>query len=218
MKADNKLQYLVIELAHHLPYSVFGVTAALILIGFFSFVATILGKPHIEPEAYEDLFHVFHPAHVLLSSVTSTAIFWKNEKTWWKALVVGILGSLVICTLSDILIPYVGGLLLGVKMDLHVCVIDTPSIVIPFAVTGMVAGLVIAESIESSTAYTHAAHIFVSSAASIVYLVSFGLHDWVHQIGWVFMITVAAVMIPCCASDIAFPILWIKHPTCIHKH
>ena len=43
--------------------------------------------------------------------------------------------------------------------------------------------------------------------ASILYLVTYGLSGWMEHAGWVFLVVVVAVMIPCCISDIIFPLL-----------
>ncbi|MBZ0166088.1 MAG: hypothetical protein K8I00_04715, partial [Candidatus Omnitrophica bacterium] len=85
-------------------------------------------------------------------------------------------------------------------------------IVLPFAVVGTLAGLAAPRSFEKATEYSHSIHVFVSAVASILYLVSFGLEHWTHAIGGVFLITIFAVMIPCCLSDIVFPL------ACTHAH
>ena len=125
---------------------------------------------------------------------------------------VGFLGSVPICTVSDIIFPYIGGYLIGSDMQMHICILEDPGLVIPFAVVGVLAGLMVPESFEHSTQYTHAAHVFISSAASILYLLGYGLTDWIHAVGSVFIIIIVSVMIPCCASDIVFPL------ACVHRH
>ena len=143
------------------------------------------------------------------------AMFWKHEKRILKAVIVGFTGSVVICAISDILLPFVGGAILGADMHMHVCVFEEPGLVIPFAIVGVIAGLFVTQSFEKSTQYSHSAHVFLSSAASILYLMGFGLTDWIHSIGAVFIIIIAAVMIPCCASDIVFPLACV-HRNCDH--
>lgn len=215
---NNKMKHLFIELAHHLPYSIFGVTVAILFVGILSFFGALVASEEQFAHASADLFHVFHPAHILLSAVTTTAMFWKYEKKLLKAIIVGLVGSLAICTLSDILIPLLGGQLLTGDMHAHICIIEEPGIVWPFALIGVLAGLIIPGEIERSTQYSHSAHVFVSSAASILYLVSFGVHHWMDMVGGVFLLTIVAVMLPCCASDIAFPIFCANKVTCNHKH
>ncbi|HOL34695.1 MAG TPA: hypothetical protein PKW86_02325, partial [bacterium] len=48
---------------------------------------------------------------------------------------------------------------------------------------------------------------FTSSIASILYLIGYGLTDWIDKIGAVLVFMVFAVVIPCCTSDIVFPLI-----------
>lgn len=217
MKKQDNLGYIFIELGHHLPYTIFSVTIGLILVGILSFMAVLLEKESMLPVASQDLFHVFFPAHVLFSTVTTTAMFWKYEKNLLKAIIVGIFGSLFICGVSDIIFPYFGGILLGMNMKLHICILEEPFLVIPFSIVGVLAGLMISKNFEKSTEYSHTMHVFVSSAGAILYLVGYGLQDWFHMIGGVFLVTVISVLIPCCTSDIVLPISCAKKEgTCNH--
>lgn len=211
MAKEGKVHYVLVELGRHLPYSIFGITVGLIAMGVLTFFAILMRSESLLPEASAELFHVFHPAHILISSVATTAMFWKHEKRMVKAIIVGFLGSVVICTLSDILLPYIGGAFLGAHMHVHVCVLEEPGLIIPFAIVGVVAGLMVTKSFDKSTQYSHSAHVFISSAASILYLIGFGITDWIHAIGSVFVIIIIAVMLPCCVSDIVFPL------ACVHR-
>ena len=216
MVKESKTRYVLVELAYHLPYSIFGITLGLIAIGILSFLAILMRAEGLLPEASMELFHVFHPAHVLISAVATTAMFFKHEKRVLKAVVVGFIGSIMICGLSDIFFPFVGGMILGAEMHMHICLLENPGLVFPFAFVGVVAGLLITKSFEKSTQYSHSAHVFISSAASILYLLGFGLTDWIHVIGGVFLVTIVAVMVPCCASDIIFPLACV-HRDCQHS-
>jgi hypothetical protein len=54
-------------------------------------------------------------------------------------------------------------------------------------------------------------HVFVSTMASIFYLIGpFGRFEWIHELGWVFLFICVAVMIPCCLSDIVYPLLFTR--------
>lgn len=207
----KRLKYILLELARHLPYSIFGISLGIVFMGIFTFLAILLGSENRMPAASQELFHVFHPIHVLFSAVATTAMFWKHEKRLPKAIVIGFAGSAGICSLSDIFFPFVGGTLLGVPIRLHICLIETPGLILPFAMTGILAGLVANQSFEHSFEYSHSAHVFISSMASILYLIGFSAIDWIHSLGQVFIITIVAVMIPCCTSDIAFPL------ACVHR-
>jgi len=216
MAKESKLRYVLVELGYHLPYSIFGITVGLIATGILSFFAILMRSEHILPMASSELFHVIHPAHILISAVATTAMFWKHEKTILKAACVGFIGSISICAISDIFLPFIGGLSLGSNMNMHICIIENPGSVFPFAIVGVAAGLLVTKSFEKSTQYSHSAHVFLSSAASILYLLGFGLTDWIHSIGAVFIIIIVAVMIPCCASDIVFPLACV-HRDCDHS-
>jgi len=117
------------------------------------------------------------------------------------------LGAILVCGASDILIPHVSGLILGADMRPHICVLEHPGLVLPFALVGVLTGFVSSGHIMRATFFSHAAHVLISSAASLLYLVSFGLEHWTHNAGWVFILVVVAVTIPCCFSDIVFPLL-----------
>jgi len=56
----------------------------------------------------------------------------------------------------------------------------------------------------------HFFHIFISSMASVLYLVSFGFHNWWNQMGFVFLFMIFAVLIPCTLADIVTPMLFAK--------
>ena len=153
-------------------------------------------------------FHVFHPIHMFFSAIATTAMFWRYERRLLKAVLVGLIGSLGVCSVSDIFMPFLSGWLLGAKeMTFHWCLVQHPMLVLPFALVGTGVGLLAAETVRRSTYFSHSAHVFVSSAASILYLVSFGLTDWAEKLGSVFILMLLAVTIPCCFSDIIFPLL-----------
>jgi len=206
MKKDSKLNHIISELGVHLPYSIFGVIIGIVILGILTFFAIILKVEYLLPKAGEELFHVFHPIHILLSAIVTTAMFWKHQRSFIKALIIGFLGSILICGLSDILLPYIGGRIIGKEMDLHICILEHPNIILPFAVIGTVSGFLVPNAIEKSTEFSHSLHVLVSSMASILYLISFGITEWTHMIGGIFLITIVAVMLPCCVSDIIFPL------------
>ena len=210
MKSESKFRHIILELGAHLPYSIFGVVVAIIILGILTSFTIVLNAVHLLPEAARELFHIFHPIHILLSAIVTTAMFWKHERHFIKTLLVGFLGSIIICGLSDILLPYLGGNILGRRMGLHVCILEHPQVIIPFAVIGVLVGFLVPGAIEKSTEFSHSMHVLVSSMASILYLISFGITEWIGMVGGIFLITIIAVMLPCCVSDIAFPLTFIR--------
>jgi len=196
------------ELRHHLPYSVLSIVGAMVVIG----VLTLL----LKAAQLHGLFHVFHPTHLLLSATATTAMFWIHERRILKAVAIGFLASLPVCSLSDILIPYLGGLILDQSMELHLCALEEPLVVYPFVFVGIATGIIAGEHVHRSTLYSHAGHVAVSSMASILYLVGYGISSWTHWIGAILLILLVAVMIPCVLSDIVLPLLFVTDKRCRH--
>lgn len=213
------------ELVHHLPFSVSAVAIGLTLAGLICFltppgavdVATTqcahdaadhdhCGCQHDNP--YQDLFHLFHPMHMLFSAAATTAMFWRYERRVLKAIVVGLIGAIGVCGLSDIVMPHISLMMLGYTVPWHICVIEHPQMVLSFAMVGVLVGLTASAGVRHSTFFSHSLHVFSSSMASIFYLIGpFGRLGWIDSIGVVFLFIIVAVMVPCCLSDIVFPLL-----------
>ena len=224
----NRFNRIAHELKHHIPYTVFSVALGIIVVSLITvFLMNLVGdEDHNATETEEhtgddhahehegvsggfhDLFHVFHPIHILFSATATTAMFRRYDKKIYKAVIVGAVGALGVCAISDIFFPYIGGMVTGIDMELHVCLIQHPLTVIPFAVFGIIVGLFAADVFaeKTSTIFSHSGHIFISTMASILYLTAFGFADWMHDMFAVFIIITFAVLIPCCISDIIFPL------------
>ena len=151
-------------------------------------------------------FHILHPAHLLLSSTVSAAVFRRHGGAL-TAILVGILGALAICTLSDVLIPYLGGAALGASMELHLDIFLKPWLVFPPALAGAALGALLLRW----TRCPHAAHVMISTLASLFYLMAFpvGVVDWLPRLPLVFVVLFVAVWVPCCTSDVVFPHLFV---------
>jgi len=206
------------ELKHHLPFSILSVVVGLILVGILSFITEMMGIDDPSPH-FRELLHIFHPTHILFSAIATTAMFWQREKKFFKTIAVGIIGSVGICGISDIFIPYLAGYLLGAEhMHLHICIIEHSQMVLPFLILGVIVGFLAPGTLEKSdgVVFSHTFHVLISASASIMYLVSFGVTDWIHRIGAVLIYMVLAVVIPCCMSDIVFPLLCLGKEKCEH--
>jgi hypothetical protein len=156
-------------------------------------------------------FHLFHPAHMLFSAAATTAMFVRYERKLLKAMLIGLLGATIVCGLSDIAMPHVSLMILGKVLPLHLCVVEHPDIVVPFALIGVLLGIWAAGGVQRATIMYHSLHVFASTMASIFYLVSpLGLVDWIEQIGRVLLFIIPAVVVPCCLSDIVFPMLMAR--------
>ncbi len=217
-KAPSRLKQVAAEFREHLPYTLFAALIGVMLLGGITFVVSLTDRQALLPEAAEGLFHTMHFFHLFLSAIATTAMFWRHDHQAWKAIVVGISGSVLLCGTSDIFFPYVGGLLLNVDMTAHICLLEHPLMVWPFVLTGVATGFILPPS-KPTTQFAHGGHVLISTAASLLYLISFGVTDWMSLAPFIFLLLVAAVMIPCCTSDIVFPMLFThdeKGSCCAH--
>ncbi len=190
------------ELVSHLPFSTSSVALGLILTGVISF----LSAP--DPD-FVELFHLFHPAHMLFSAAATTAMFRRYDRRGLPGVIVGFTGAVCVCGLSDIVLPHISLIVLGkAPAAWHVCIAEHPGVVLPFALAGVALGWVAADSMRGATFFSHTIHVFISTMASIFYIVGpFGRTGWIDRIGEVFCFTLIAVLVPCCFSDILYPLL-----------
>lgn len=195
----------VTELTHHLPFSVGSVAIALVSLAIAQKVFGLR-----DPHTLEEIFHVCHPVHLLLSATATAAMFYLYDSRPVRAAVIGVLGSAPVCALGDIAFPWLGGRLMGQPMQFHICAIEEPWLVWPCVALGVVTGIAGANWVKRVTIYSHSAHVLVSSFASAIYLVGFGLGEWTGRFGWVLLILTVSVMVPCCLSDIVFPLMFAK--------
>ncbi len=211
---------LSVELVSHMPFSVSAAAIGLVLAGMVCILApqldaTQADHDHGAHRLAGGLFHLFHPVHMFFSAAATTAMFWRYERRMFKAVLIGMAGAIGVCGLSDIGMPYLSQVLL-VKaqaltairpLAIHVCIIEEPGLVLPFAAIGVAVGLLAAVTVERSTLFSHSLHVFSSTMASIFYLIGpFGQTAWIASLGWAFLLVVLAVMVPCCLSDIVFPL------------
>lgn len=196
------------ELKHHLPFTLVGAGT-----GMAFLVAIVLsGKLEAVHEVDELIFFILHPTHVFLSALVTTALFMRyGTKSKWRyplALFIGITGSLGIATLSDSLIPYLGEVLVGLHgAHAHVGFIEEPILTITPAVVGTLIGLKL-----NATKFPHLGHVLISTYASLFHVIM-GLHYDVSvlQVIGIFVFLFLAVWLPCCVSDIVYPLLFIKN-------
>lgn len=156
-------------------------------------------------------FHLFHPVHMLFSAAATTAMFWRYERKMLKAILIGLIGATCVCGLSDIAMPHAALLILGTHTEMHICIIEHPGLVLPFAAVGVLMGLWAGGGVQKATLVYHSMHVFASTMASIFYMAGpLGLVAWIDGIGKMFLFVIPAVMVPCCLSDIVFPMLMLK--------
>ncbi|MEW5894210.1 MAG: hypothetical protein AB1650_00385 [Candidatus Omnitrophota bacterium] len=202
--------YIVKELSEHSPFTLFGALTGILLMMIFK------NMPH---EIAHGIFYVFHPAHVFLSAMVTTALYCqyrpdsRSLKKVWKVILIGFVGSVGVGTLSDSLIPLWGEQLLDMgNPEPHIGFIEKWWIVNPIAV----AGIFVAYNFPF-TKYPHALHVLVSTWASLFHMMmAQNPGDAIPYFG-VFIFLFLGVWFPCCCSDIIFPLLFVRKPEDILK-
>jgi len=187
------------ELARHIPFTSLGAITGIIFM-----VIIVLGK--VPTQISHTAFYTLHPLHVVLSALVTTAMYKKySSGKIWAAILVGYTGSIGIATISDAIIPYLGGSLLGINIGLEVPFIEKWWLVNPMALVGIAIGYW-----KPTTKFPHYGHVLLSTWASLFYFTAFGVAYWIPLLPFIFLFLFIAVWTPCCLSDIVFPLLFTK--------
>ena len=206
------------ELLHHAPFTAVGAVIGIVLMAVISLCDTPMNVS-------EGLFFTFHPLHVVFSALVTTALYRKQKgHKLWAVVIIGYVGSVGIATLSDAVIPYLEGSSLKVDMGFHLPFLETemmPFIGLPkWLVVNLAALIGIAIGFfRPNTTFPHMGHVLLSTWASLFGFTAFGTADWLPLLPIIFVFLFLAVWIPCCVSDIVFPLLWVKgEPADQHEH
>lgn len=186
------------ELKEHVPFTALG---ALTGIAIMAAVILVNVPSHISQTA----FYISHPLHVLLSALVTTAMYMRYRKAkFWAAVLIGWTGSIGVATVSDAIIPYLSGTLLNAHMEFHVPFIEEWWINF-MALAGIAIGYW-----RQTTKIPHFGHVLLSTWASLFYFTAFGIADWIHLLPLIFLFLFLSVWIPCCMSDIVYPLLFVR--------
>jgi len=186
------------ELKSHVPFTALGA-----LTGIAIMAIIVLGD--VPSHVSQTAFYTLHPIHVLLSALVTTAMYMRYRKARvWLVILIGWTGSIGIATISDAMIPYLGGTLLHVPMEFHVPFIEKWWINL-LALAGIAIGYW-----KQTTRIPHLGHVLLSTWASLFYFMSFGIADWIPLLPFIFLFLFLAVWVPCCASDIVYPLLFVR--------
>lgn len=203
------LKHVRAELKEHLPFTLLGGVTGIICL--FIFRNLSYGESHA-------LFYVFHPLHVFLSAFATSAFYHRYERgtcSFWKhmglLLLIGYVGSVGIATLSDSIMPFIGETLLKLPhRHVHVGFVEEWYVVNPMAFAGILAALW-----KPMTKMPHTAHVLVSTWASLFHMLMAAGNTLTFFIATsIFVFLVISVWIPCCVSDIVFPLLFVGEKPC----
>lgn len=201
------------ELRAHAPFTALGTLAGIVLL-------TGLLWAQVSAASSATLFGILHPLHVLLSAQATVSTFRRaGGSGFWRILAIGYLGGVGIGTLSDCLIPYLGEWLLDLpNRGWHLGFIEEWWLVNPLAFIGIALG---AWSVK--TRVPHGLHVLVSTGASLFHVaMALGGMPGAGVFAAIAVFLFLSVWLPCCTSDIVFPLLFAPHSDqpigCCHDH
>jgi len=195
----GSLRMMARELRTHAPFTLLGTLTGIVIIVVFS-VASV---PHSISTV---LFWTLHPTHVMLSAIVTAGMYRLHSAgRLWPTIAIGYVGSIGIATLSDCLIPYVGEILLNLpNREIHLGFIEKWWLVNPLAGAGIAFAY-----LWPRTKFPHAGHVLLSTWASLFHMtMALGASLNLLVATGVFVFLFLAVWIPCCTSDIVFPLLF----------
>jgi hypothetical protein len=192
----SNLKKLLHELKHHLPFTIIATLIGIISLIFIKYVLAL----SFEEEAFE----LLHPLHVIFSGMVSSGIFYKYKKNTLEAMAIGVISSILIGSISDVILPFLGGTALLLKPEFHLPIIEKPLIILSAALFGSFIGIN-----AKITKLPHTFHVLLSVFASLFYLTAFTPNLSITYLTISSIIIIIAVVIPCCVSDILLPFFFL---------
>ncbi len=188
------------ELRNHLPFTAFGTITGIVIMLFFY---------KISSETAYTVFYVLHPIHVILSALVTASMYkiYAKKVNPVMLILIGYVGSIGIATLSDSIIPYLGEIMLDLpNRGLHLGFIEKWWLVNPLALLGITIAY-----FNPTTKFPHAGHVLLSTWASLFHIImALGSTMNLSLMIIISVFLFIAVLIPCCLSDIIFPLLFVK--------
>lgn len=233
MAVKDKLKLIGQELVHHSPFTLLGaVTGILLMLAGMKWF-------HEQAQGLFAVFHPLHVALSAVVTAALFKLH-RKAASFIVILVIGIVGSIGVATLSDSILPFFGESILGAaiptesavhggahaeaepaaehagetpdehalsgKPSLHLGFIEEWYLVFPAAIVG-----VLIAYLYPTTHMPHAAHILLSTWASAAHmLMNTQAEMTVLLLAGMFIALFIAVWLPCCVSDIVFPLLFVK--------
>jgi len=199
------------ELKIHAPFTVFGALTGIIIIIFCQ---------KLPSDISYNIFYILHPIHIVLSALVTASMYRlhkcehisakciKGKCNLWILIIIGYIGSVGIATMSDSLIPYLGEVMLKMpERKIHIGFIEKWWLVNPLAILGIIIAF-----FKPATRIPHAGHVLLSTWASLFHIIMAmgeGYLHWFIYLG-IFAFLFVAVWLPCCLSDIVFPLLFVR--------
>jgi len=198
------LKLIISELKNHAPFTALGAVTGVVIMLIILF-GNIL--PQVSQISHT-VFYILHPLHITLSAIVTTAMYKKHGNgKLWVIILIGYFGSIGVATLSDSVIPYLGEILLNLpNRGIHIGFIEEWQIVNAAAIIGVAIGYW-----KPITRLPHFGHVLISTWASLFHIImALGETANLSTFMIIFLFLFLAVWIPCCTSDIVFPLLFTR--------
>ena len=192
------------ELKNHAPFTFFGAVTGMVIMYLSCKLSSGVSF---------SVFYTLHPIHVVLSALVTTSMYefhkcpvGARKCSIWVLLLIGYVGSIGIATLSDSVIPYLAETLLDMpNRAIHIGFIEKWWLVNPLALLGVAIAY-----FRPRTKFPHAGHVLLSTWASLFHIImAMGSGLSLFYYIAVFLFLFLAVWVPCCVSDIIFPLLFV---------
>jgi hypothetical protein len=233
MSIKEKATHILAELRGHVPFTLFGA-----LLGIF-FMLAFKNVSGVSSRGLFVVFHPAHVVLSAMVTASMFKLH-AAKKHFLFVLIVGYFGSVGIATVSDIVIPHFGTQVLGLHIrphlevyheaagseegdyghdehlagredegrehHIHLGFLEEWYLVNPAALLGVLIAFFLPR-----TKFPHAGHVLVSTWASSSYLLMNMRSDLtVGAAAGIFATLFIAIWVPCCISDIVFPLLFVK--------
>jgi len=242
MPQTGRIKHVYIELKEHMPFTMLGAILGI------AFMLVFKNISQSRSHTLFLIFHPTHVVLSAMVTASLFKLHSRKTR-FWIVLLVGYLGSIGIATLSDSIIPYLGEKLFMVeipshadlhahsspqnesvpentphsfthhhdhhKIELHLGFLEDWYLVNPAALLGILIAWFLPR-----TKFPHAGHILISTWASSAHILMNAQSPITPLLAAsMFLVLFFSVWLPCCFSDIVFPIL-IADPNsqCCHSH
>ena len=192
------------ELKMHAPFTAFGAITGIAILLIIILSDTFFQVSNVS----SIIFYILHPTHVVLSAIVTAAMYklYNPKCKFLWVIMIGYIGSIGISTLSDSIIPYMGELLLKLpNRGIHIGFIEEPWLTNSAAFLGIIIAF-----LRPMTKFPHSGHVLISTWASLFHIImAISLTLNLIVIFTIFLFLFLAVWLPCCLSDIIFPLLFV---------
>jgi hypothetical protein len=204
------MNFFLKEFEEHLPFAIFVSFIAILLVLIGQLFDFHLGR---------GVFEWTHFIHLFFSAAATSAVYARYRKNLLIGVLIGIVGAILIGSLSDVLLPFAGASIFQIPVLFHLPILEEPFLVIGVSLMGAILGYLIKRSL-----FSHSIHVFLSVFASLFYLINYAVIGD-NLLLWLlgFLIVIITVWLPCCFSDIGFPMLFVGkrdscNSDCCHSH